>query len=60
MPLGDLKRTLGLTTMTQIRLNHLLLYVHQDKLDKLILHDIGDEFIAAREHGHAIFGSFTK
>ena len=41
--------------MTQIHLNNFhVLYVHQDRLDKLNLHDF-----AAREHRRAIFGSFT-
>ena len=34
--------------MTQIHLNNLLvLYVHQERLDKFNLHDIGNKFIAA-------------
>ena len=54
--LRHLKNILGLTIMTQIHLNNLLvLYVHQYKLDKLNLQDIGDELTAAREHRHAIF-----
>ena len=42
------------STMTQIHLNNLLV-LYQDRLAKLNLYDIGDEFIAAREHRHAIF-----
>ncbi len=49
------------STIYQIRLNNLLvLYVHQDRLDKLNLKDIGNEFIAAGEQRKAIFGRFTN
>ena len=47
------------STMTQLRLNNLMvLYVHRDRLDKLDLCHIGNEFIDASEHRRSIFGRF--
>ena len=48
------------STMTQCRLNNLMvLHVHRDRLDKLDLCQIGNEFIDARDHHRrSIFGRF--
>ena len=47
------------TTMTQPRLNHLmLLYIHKEDCDKLNLEQCADDFCANSEHRRNIFGSF--
>ena len=48
------------STMTQCRLNNLMvLHVHRDRLDKLDLCQIGNEFIHAHDHHRrSIFGRF--
>lgn len=47
------------STMTQVRLNNLMVvHVHKDRVDKINLSSIGNEFIDAREHRKAIFGKF--
>ena len=47
------------STMTQTRLNNLMvLHVHRDRLDKLDLCQVGNDFIDAREHRRSIFGRF--
>lgn len=47
------------TTMTQERLNHLmLLHVHKDKTDKLDITSVGNEFVSGSEHRMSVFGKF--
>ena len=48
------------TTMTQERLNNLMLsHVHQEKLDKLDLLAIAEEFVNGSKHRSSLFGHFV-
>jgi len=46
------------STMSQCRLNHLTVYVHQDRVDTLDLHAIYREFVAKSDHRKNVFGNF--
>ena len=47
------------STMGQERLNHLmLLHLHKEKLDKLDLVFIANEFVSGSEHRLSFFGKF--
>ena len=47
------------TTMSQSRLNHLLLlHVHKDRTDSLSIIDIAKDFISDSEHRHRVFGHY--
>ena len=46
-------------SMTQERLNHvMLLNVHKEKTDELILEDVARDFVNDNEHRVHIFGKF--
>ena len=46
--------------MTQERLNNLMLsHVHQEKLDKLDLLAIAEEFVNGSKHRSSLFGHFV-
>ena len=47
------------TTMTQERLNNLLLHVHQEHFDKLHLLAIAEEFVSCSKHRSSLFGHFV-
>lgn len=42
--------------MTQVHLNMMVLHVHWNRLDKMDLYQIGNEFIDSRDHCRSIFG----
>ena len=47
------------TTMTDTRLNNLLvLHVHKDRCDSLVLEDCLNEFVCGSEHRLSLFGKF--
>ena len=47
------------TTMTDSRLNNLLvLHVHKDRCDSLVLEDCLNEFVCGSEHHLSLFGKF--
>ena len=47
------------TTMTDSRLNNLLvLHVHKDRCDSLVLEDCLNEFVCCSEHRLSLFGKF--
>ena len=47
------------TSMTQSRLNHLLLLnVHKDRCDKLNMVQVAKDFVKDAEHRHSVFGYF--
>ncbi|KAJ8897834.1 hypothetical protein PR048_003187 [Dryococelus australis] len=47
------------STMTQPRLNHLLLLdIHKDKCDELNVEEMAEEFIETNNRRHSYFGSF--
>ena len=49
------------STMQQKRLNHVMvLHLHKERLDKLNLVDIGNEFVRESEHRARVFGSFAE
>ena len=50
-------RTYLRTTMSDTRLNNLLvLHVHKDRCDSLVLADCLNEFVCGSEHRHSLFG----
>ena len=47
------------STMTQQRLNNLMiLHVHKEQTDGLILKDVANEFVGNSQHRKNIFGKF--
>ena len=49
------------TTMTQSRLNHLmLLHIHKEKTDDLDLIEVANEFVQHSEHRLSLFGKFVS
>ena len=47
------------TTISQERLNNLMvLHIHKDRVDKLELEKVAEEFVTCREGRRRVFGSF--
>ena len=48
------------STMSQLRLNLLMLHAHTDKTDELVIPTCLNEFIRGNEHRMSVFGKFTE
>ena len=56
---GDQKRIFVLATMTENRLNHIvILHTHTSYTDKLNISDIAREFFPCNERGQSLFGLY--
>ena len=48
------------STMTQSRLNHVMLFsINRERVDRLDIDAIADEFVQGSEHRFHLFGKFT-